>query len=121
MTTPTRIARPVIAAAAVLAVMAPAAQARPFADSANAAAAVRATNGAISPTIASLPPDRADGLGSTRLPTVPQPAVVVRTTSSGDFSWADAGLGAASGLAAGIIAVGGAMAVRGRRRLALPS
>jgi hypothetical protein len=143
LTTFTRITRPVIAAAAVLAVAAPAAQARPFDGPAgNAAASVRATNGGVSPIVASLPPDRvdrigsagasagepvalspdrADGLGSARLPTVPQPTVVVRTTTSDAFNWTDATLGAASGLAAGIIAVGAAMALRGRRRVALSS
>jgi hypothetical protein len=122
LTTFTRIIRPAIAAAAVLAVAAPAAQARPFdVSTGNAAAGVRATNGAISPAVASLPPDRADGLGSSRLPTVPQPTVVVRTTTSDSFNWTDAALGAASGLVAAIVAVGAAMALRGRRRVALSS
>lgn len=91
MTTFRRIIRPAVAAAAALAIAAPAAQARPFADSVGAAAPA------------------------------PQPTVIVRTTTSGGFNWTDAGLGAASGLAAGIVALGGAMAVRGRRRVALSS
>ena len=91
MTTFRRIIRPVVAAAAVLAIAAPAAQARPFIGSAGAAAPAS------------------------------QPTVIVRTTTDAGFSWTDAGLGAASGLAAGIVALGGAMAVRGRRRVALSS
>jgi len=91
VTTFRRIIRPVVAAAAVLAIAAPAAQARPFAGSVGAA------------TPAS------------------QPTVIVRTTTDAGFSWTDAGLGAASGLAAGIVALGGAVAVRGRRRMALSS
>lgn len=91
MTTFRRIIRPVVAAAAVLAIAAPAAQARPFTGSVGAAA----------PTS--------------------QPTAIVHTTTDGGFNWTDAGLGAASGLAAGIVALGGAMAVRGRRRVALSS
>lgn len=89
----TRVFRTVIAATAVLAIAAPAAQARPFAAATDAAATT----------------------------TVRQPAVIVRTTTTTAFNWTDAGVGAVSGLAAGVIAAGGAMAVRGRRRVALSS
>ncbi len=66
-----------------------------------------------------LPPDRADGLGSARLPYVPVPTVIVRT-SSGEFNWADAAVGAAAALAVVLLAAA-AVAARGRRQVALPS
>lgn len=67
-----------------------------------------------------LPPDRVDGLGSARLPYVPVPTVIVRTTGSGEFNWADAAVGAASALAVSLLAAA-AIIARGRRQVALPS
>jgi hypothetical protein len=141
MTTITRIIRPAIAAAAVLAIAAPAAQARPFFGSSGSGGGVQAGAVRITPTpLATLPPDRADrigdnstqaapvtpppdradGLGSARFPTEPQPTVVVRTTTSSSFSWTDAAVGAASGVViVALIGLGTAIALRGRRRMAL--
>jgi hypothetical protein len=42
-----------------------------------------------------LSPDRADGLGSVRLPTMPTPVVFVRSVPSHSFEWLDAFIGSA--------------------------
>jgi hypothetical protein len=58
---------------------------------------------------------------------VSPPAVIVRVAAPGGFDWADAGIGAAGGLALAMVGVGGAIAVsqsrarRTRRTNALPS
>jgi len=61
-----------------------------------------------------LPPDRADGLGSARLPTVPTPITVVRTVPTGGFDWLAAVSGAAIALALVLVA-GAARLVRTHR------
>jgi hypothetical protein len=76
----------------------------------------------VAPRVAApqLPPDRADGLGSARLPYVPVPTVIVRTTGSDGFNWADAAAGAASAVAVLLLAAV-AITARRRRHVALPS
>jgi hypothetical protein len=102
----------VLVVGAALALTAPAAQARPV----GILAAASSVGAGVAPAAtASLPPDRADGLGSGRLPTVPTPTVVVRTTTNDSFNWTDAAIGAASGLGAGLLVLAATMA-RGRRR-----
>ncbi len=54
-----------------------------------------------------LSPDRQDGLGSARLPTMLTPVVIVRTVSSRGFDWVDAVVGAAVAIA--FVLVGAAM------------
>jgi hypothetical protein len=50
-----------------------------------------------------LPPDRADGLGSARLPTMPSPVVIVRSQPVRGFDWMDATIGAAVAIAAVLV------------------
>ncbi|HET7171945.1 MAG TPA: hypothetical protein VFI18_09945 [Gaiellales bacterium] len=50
-----------------------------------------------------LTPDRADGLGSARLRTIPSPVVIVRSEPDPGFDWMDAGIGAAVALAAVLV------------------
>jgi len=61
-----------------------------------------------------LPPDRVDGLGSARLPTVPTPITVVRTVPAGGYDWLAAVSGAAIAMALVLIA-GAARLVRTHR------
>ncbi len=102
----------VVLVGAALALTAPAAQARPL-GIVSAASSVGA--GVAPAATVNLPPDRVDGLGSRRLPTVPTPTVVVRTAAKDSFNWTDAGIGAASGLGAGLLVLAATVA-RGRRR-----
>lgn len=67
-----------------------------------------------------LAPDRVDGLGSRRLPYVPVPTVIVRTTGTSGFSWADAAVGAASAAAVSLLAAA-AIVARRRRHVTVPS
>ena len=91
------------------------------ASTANARPPDRVDRIGVAPRVApvQLPPDRADGLGSARLPYVPVPTVIVRTHSGG-FNWADAVVGAASALGITLLAAA-ALTVRGRRRMPVPS
>jgi hypothetical protein len=64
----------------------------------------------------SLPPDRADGLGSARLPTMPAPVVIVRSEPARGFDWIDASIGAAVALA-GVLVIAAARLARAERPL----
>lgn len=63
-----------------------------------------------------LPPDRADGLGSARLPTMPAPVVIVRSESVGGFDWLDASIGAAVAMAC-VLVIAAARLTRADRPL----
>jgi hypothetical protein len=56
-----------------------------------------------------LSPDRADGLGSARLPTMPTPIVIVRTEPGSGFDWLASGIGAAIAIAAVLVVVAARM------------
>lgn len=64
----------------------------------------------------SLPADRADGLGSARLPTMPTPVIIVRTQPETGFDWMDASIGAVVALA-GVLVIAGARLARPERPL----
>jgi hypothetical protein len=69
--------------------------------------------GAIVPATATAKPVGPDPSGASF--TIPQTPVVRITTPATGFDWADAGIGAAGGLALAMLGVGGALAVSGRR------
>jgi len=64
-----------------------------------------------------LPPDRVDGLGSARLPTMPTPVVMVRTVTDRSLDWWAVVCGIALGGAFVLIAAA-ARLVRGQRAAA---
>ena len=68
-------------------------------------------------TSSQLPPDRVDQIGTTRQPTPPTPTVIAQTTSS-SFDWLAAAIGAASVIAVTLLGAA-ALAARGRLRAAL--
>lgn len=140
--TTTRIA---LATAALLAVMAPVAQAKPLGDThSSSAVSSGAYVGTYRPTAPTPPPvslvsDRADRIGiatpDTPLLSVPDrvdkigtdlarpivtPVYVTHTTTAGGFDWLDAAIGAATALALALVATAG-MAARGRRQVPLTS
>jgi hypothetical protein len=117
VTTASRInslAAVVIATAAIaMATTAPAALADP--PTANPqGAAVAGPKAADDGRSVALPPDRADGLGSARLPTMPTPVVIVRSESTRGFDWMDAGIGAVVALA-GVLVLAAARLARAER------
>jgi hypothetical protein len=140
--TTTRIA---IATAALLAVMAPAAQAKPLGDTQiTSSAASGSYVGTYRPTAPTAPPvklvsdradrigvatpdtpslavpDRVDKIGTDLARPVVTPVFVTHTTTAAGFDWLDAGIGAATALALALIATAG-MAARGRRHMPLAS
>jgi len=60
------------------------------------------------------PPDRADGLGSARLPTMPTPVYVVRTVPDQSYDWMAAVSGAAAAMALVLIAAAARLVRTGR-------
>ncbi len=140
--TTTRIA---LATAALLAVMAPAAQAKPIGDTQSASAAASGSYvGTYRPTAPTPPPvtlvsdradrigiatpdtpslavpDRVDKIGTDLARPIVTPVYVTHTTTAGGFDWLDAGIGAATALALALVATAG-MAARGRRHEPLTS
>jgi hypothetical protein len=61
-----------------------------------------------------LSPDRADGLGSARLPTMPTPVYMVRTVSDHSYDWMAAVSGAAAAVALVLIAAAARLVRTGR-------
>jgi hypothetical protein len=67
------------------------------------------------------PPDRVDGLGSSRFTTVSKPVLAsAASNNSSSFDWTAAVLGALAGLGIALVAMA-AWATRSRRDMALPS
>jgi hypothetical protein len=138
----TRIA---LATAALVAVMAPAAQAMPLGQTqSTTAAASSAYVGTYRPAAPTAPPvalvsdradrigiatpdtpslavpDRVDKIGTDLARPIVTPVYVTHTTTAGGFDWLDAAIGAAAALALALVATAG-MAARGRRQVPLTS
>jgi hypothetical protein len=127
MTSFSRILRLVAVSAAVLAVTASVAQAKPIepVGLSSQQSVVGATNGypgTYRPVVTNVqaPPDRGDLVGTTSQATnlFPVTTPVVVHTTSDSFDWLDAGIGAATAMALMLIGVA-AIGLRGRRRMAL--
>jgi len=127
MITLTRTLRLVAVSAAILAVSAQVAQAKPIGPVGHLAETQSAPavsyQGTYRPdmTTTQLTPDRQDMVGTSSqaqniFPATP--VVVHTTTTTSSFDWTDAAIGAASTLAIVLVAAA-ALGVRGRRRLAL--
>lgn len=117
-----RMTRTLIVAAAVLAVAAPTASAKPFEMVTPATSSASGYQGTYRPvnTNVALSPDRADKVGTLAQVTNihPVPVATTKTVSVGSFDWTSALIGA--GFILSIVLVGaGAMGLRGRRRMAL--
>jgi hypothetical protein len=126
MTSFTRILRLVAVSAAVLAVTATVAQAKPsepvgFSNH-SVAGGTNGYSGTYRPVVTNvqLPPDRGDRVGTTSQATniFPVTTPVVVHTKSDSFDWLDAGIGAATATSLMLIGVA-AFGLRGRRRMAL--
>ena len=75
----------------------------------------------VPPSSATAPDPRAAAPTSSLAGTsAPQRQVITVSSPSGGFDWGDAAIGAAGGLGLALAAVGGTMAVAGRRRHAMP-
>jgi hypothetical protein len=127
--TTTRTIRLAIATAAVLALMSQAAQAKPivpFPTTPQASPSSTSYQGTYRPAtdVATLPPDRADLIGTSRavLGQSAQPIATGKTaggqTTASSFDWFAATMGAGSTLVVVLIA-GAGLAARGRRRVPL--
>jgi hypothetical protein len=132
MKTTTRTIRLAVATAAVLALTASAAQARPSGlnPTTGLATGVGAQTSVSQPpdrvdrigaatqvTPSQLPPDRVDQIGTTQQPTPATPTVIVQTTGD-SFDWLTAAIGAAAVIVVMVLAAA-ALAARGRRRVTL--
>jgi hypothetical protein len=132
MKTITRTMRLAVATAAVLAVTASAAQARPngLNPTTGLATGVGVQTSVSQPpdrvdrigaatlvTPSQLPPDRVDQIGTSRQPTPSTPTVIVQTSGE-SFDWLTAAIAAASVILAVLLAAA-ALAARGRRRVTL--
>jgi len=117
-----RMTRSLIVAAAILAVAAPAASAKPLAIVQPVTSTASGYQGTYRPvdTNVRLAPDRADRVGTLAQATNihPIPVAITKTVSQSSFDWTSAMVGA--GFILSIVLVGaGAIGLRGRRRMAL--
>ena len=117
-----RMTRTLIVAAAVLAVAAPVASAKPLAIVSPVTSTASGYQGTYRPlnTNVALSPDRADKVGTLGQVTNihPIPVATTKTVASSSFDWTSAMVGA--GFILSIVLVGaGAIGLRGRRRMAL--
>jgi hypothetical protein len=117
-----RMTRTLIVAAAILAVAAPAASAKPLAIVQPVTSTASGYQGTYRPvtTNVALSPDRADKVGTLAQATniYPIPVATTKTVTQSSFDWTSALIGA--GFILSIVLVGaGTMGLRGRRRMAL--
>ena len=123
MITFTRITRVILVSAAALALVVPAASAKPLAlGPSPLAASSQAYHGTYRPVTTNVQaaPDVQDRVGTVNQVTGihPLPVATTTTVSSDSFDWTDAAIGAGFAAAAGLIGAG-ALGFRGRRRMAL--
>jgi hypothetical protein len=122
MITIARTSRAALVAAAALAIAAPIASAKPMGPVSPIVSTSQAYQGTYRPanTDVQVPPDRQDKVGTLSQATnVHQlPAVTTKTVTESSFSWTSATIGAGFILAI-VLVGGGAIGLRGRRRMAL--